>query len=287
MTILNKPELTENRIDDIRTVIEQNPDANRTKLSQIICKQWGWQTPKGQAKDIACRDMLRALDKAGVIVLPAPQKAPVRRGPILHLAHEMAPIECRLKELLPLDVQIADDKNTITEFKSFIDQFHYLGFNRTVGENLKYIVRSSNGNIVSCLLFGSAAWACRARDSHIGWDKKRRSESLHLLTNNVRFLIPQWVRVPYLASHVLSIVMRRISEDWSIAYGHPLLAVETFVDTSRFRGVCYRSANWIYVGRTTGRGRNGGHHNAVVPEKDIYLYPLDKEYCRKLRGDVQ
>jgi hypothetical protein len=230
--------------------------------------------------------MLRALDKAGVITLPAPQTTPVRRKPILHLTHEMAPIECPLKELLPLNVQIAGEKDTVTEFKSFIDQFHYLGFGRTVGENLKYVVHSNNGTVLSCLLFGSAAWACRARDLHIDWDKKRRSASLHLLTNNTRFLIPQWVRVPYLASHVLSLVMRRISEDWVFAYGHPLLAVETFVDTSRFRGVCYKAANWIHVGRTTGRGRDGGHHKAITTEKDVYIYPLAKGYNQKLRGDV-
>jgi hypothetical protein len=290
MATLFRPELTEERIEEVQEAIAQNPGLTRTQLSHLICELWDWRSPNGRHKDISCRDMLRGLDKAGKIKLPPPKKASLRSGQrnaIAHLAHDTSPIACRLNDLLPLQIQIAKGKEETAEFKSCIDQFHYLGFDRTVGENMKYILRANSGRAVSCLLFGSAAWSCRDRDMHIGWDKLHRRENLHLLTNNTRFLIPQWVRVPHLASHSLSLVLHRLSGDWEAAYGHPLLAVETFVDISRFRGVCYRAANFIYVGRTTGRGRDGGHHHAILPKKDIYLYPLDKQFRQKLRGETQ
>ena len=135
---------------------------------------------------------------------------------------------------------------------------------------------------MACLLFGSAAWSCRDRDIYIGWGKEQRRYNLNLVTNNVRFLVLPWVRVPHLASHILSLITKRISADWEQKYGHQVFLLETFVEVSRFRGTCYRAANWVCVGRTTGRGRDGGHHNAILPVKDIYLYPLDADYQSKL-----
>ena len=151
---------------------------------------------------------------------------------------------------------------------------------------MKYIVRSTAGSLLACMSFGSAAWSCRDRDRHIGWSKERRSEALHLLSNNQRFLVPGCIRVPCLASCALSLVARRISRDWEAKYGHPLLALETFVESpGRFKATAYRAANWGLVGRTAGRGRDGGHHEAMLPQKDIYMYPLARRHLEKLRGD--
>lgn len=288
--ITTKPVLTQDRINEIKTIIAENPQMGRSEISRQICRMWGWQSPTGVLKDIAARDMLRALDKAGKITLPPPM-GPVRkagnRTKIKHLEHNMNPIECPLADLLPINLETVNAGPILEEFKSYLDQFHYLGFDRTVGENMKYIVRDHSGRPLACLLFGSAAWSCGDRDRFIGWDKKMRSANLMWMTNNVRYLIFPWVRVQNLASHILAMVSRRISRDWEEKYGHGLVCLETFVESpARFRGTCYKAANWIKVGRTLGRGRDGGHHYAVMPEKDIYLYPLDKNYQQKLRGET-
>jgi len=289
MTIFYRPEMTETRIADIKAIIDENPSLSRTQLSKLICAIWDWRSPNGMPKDISCRDMLRALERKGLIQLPPPKPTPnlERRNQVLHLEHDMEPIECGLNDLLPLKVSLPKGKDDVAGFKSYLDQFHYLGCSGTVGENMKYVVYSHSGAVVACLLFGSAAWSCRDRDRYIGWDGVQRKAALHLLTNNSRFWIPQWVKVPCLASHTLAIILRRLSSDWEAVYGHGLAAVETFVDASRFRGVCYRAANWIHVGMTTGRGRDGGHHDAILSKKDIYLYPLVKDYREKLKSGAQ
>jgi hypothetical protein len=286
--MMTRPEMTETRIADLKAVIDENPSLSRTQLSKLICAMWDWRSPNGMPKDISCRDMLRALEGKGLIRLPPPKLTPnLTSRHVPHLEHDMTPVECSLDDLLPLKVCLPVGKDAVATFKSYLDQYHYLGFSVTVGENMKYVVYSRNGAVVACLLFGSAAWSCRDRDRFIGWDGAHRKAALHLLTNNTRFWIPQWVKVPCLASHTLSLILRRLSSDWEAAYGHSLAAVETFVDRSLFRGVCYRAANWIHVGTTTGRGRDGGHHDAILPQKDVYLYPLDKGYREKLKGGAE
>jgi hypothetical protein len=285
--MMTKPELTQERINEIQTLIANNPWMGRSEISRQICRIWEWQSPTGQLKDIAARDMLRALDKVGKITLPPP-KGSVRkagkRSHIKHLEHNMDPVECHLEDILPICLHTVTGAADLAEFKSLLDQFHYLGFDRTVGENIKYLAKDRYGRTLAILLFGSAAWSCGDRDHFIGWDKKQRSVNLMWMTNNVRFLIFPWIRIFNLASHVLALTARRISSDWKAKYGHGLVCLETFVD-ERFHGTAYKAANWIHVGKTLGRGRDGGHHYAIMPEKDIYLYPLDKDYREKLRGE--
>jgi hypothetical protein len=249
--------------------------------------------PDGKLKDISCRDMLRALDKAGRIKLPRKQKdsgmfsasdRPMQLAMPLFL-HETVPVEAPLRALLPLAVEKAEGKKQLDEFKSYIEQYHYLGFGRTVGENMKYTVRSADGTLLACLLFGSAAWSCRDRDEYIGWSKAGRKRNLQLMTNNTRFLILPRVKVPHLASRALSLVLHRLSSDWEEKYGHPIYCLETFVERGRFKGTCYKAANFICVGKTAGRGRDDIECKAKLPVKDIYLYPLHKKYrellCRE------
>ena len=287
MECLTRPKITEDRVEQIRNVIAENPDWNRTKISKHICRLWGWQSPSGYLKDISCRDMLRELDKAGRINLPAAQ-APSRTcgnsDKVNHLEHDTTLVGSKLAELRPLRISIVGAGKELELFKSLIDQYHYLGFDRAIGENMKYMIYSRDGKPLSCLLFGSAAWSCRERDSFIGWDKSERIRGLSLMTNNSRFLIAPWVNVKHLASHILSLITRRIAEDWQHKYGHPVYCLETYVEIGRFRGTCYRAANWIRVGSTTGRGRDGGHHNATLPIKDVYLYPLVTCFTEALLG---
>ena len=276
-----RPEITEERVEQIRSIIAENPEWNRTRISQHICRLWRWQNPNGDLKDISCRDMLRELDKAGRISLPEAQKPSRSHGSadmVRHFEHDTTPINAKLSQLRPLHISRMDSGKELALFKSYIDQYHYLGFDRTIGENMKYMVYSRDGKPLSCLLFGSAAWSCRERDGLIGWDKVQRIRGLSRMTNNQRFLIFEWVKVPHLASHILSLISHRIAGDWQDKYGHPVYCLETFVETGRFKGICYQAANWIRVGSTTGRGRDGGHKHAILPIKDIYLYPLVKNF---------
>lgn len=164
-------------------------------------------------------------------------------------------------------------------------QYHYLGFDRTVGRNMKYMVRDKEGRPVALLLYGAAAWKCKGRDDHIGWDPMRRQDNLQLIANNTRFLIPQWVRIPHLASYTLSRISKRISADWQVKYGHPLLCLETFVD-EQYEGTCYKAANWTYVGKTAGRGRDDFYNQRLLTVKSMYLYPLVKNYRKLLRSEA-
>jgi len=221
------------------------------------------------------------LEKAGHIHLPPHIKRLRKPGDakkIKHLVHDETPIVKKLGDLQPLNIEIVRAGKRMVEFKSYIDQYHYLGFDRFIGERMAYYVSGKNGEPLACLLFGSAAWSCRERDSFIGWNKDERAHSLYMLTNNTRFLIFPWVNVPHMASHILSLITKRISSDWELQYGHKLCLLETFVECDRFKGTCYQAANWMNVGQTTGRGRDGGHHNAILPKKNVYLYPLLKDY---------
>jgi hypothetical protein len=226
----NKPEITEERVREINSLIAQNPEWNRTRISKSLCELWDWKGANGQIKDIACRDMLRKLDGSGRIKLP-PVMAQSRKAgvkaKIVHQSHDTTTLECALGTLTPLEFEIVCGGEGLEEFKSLIDQYHYLGFDRTVGENMKYIVRSKDGAPLACLLFGSAAWACAGRDEYIGWDRRKRKEKLAYITNNSRFLIVPWVRVRHLASHILGQVARRVSGDWEARYGHDLFCLET------------------------------------------------------------
>ena len=285
--MLRRPEATDELIKYINDVITEHPDWNRSKISKYLCEQWDWRVPNGQLKDISCRDMLRALDKAGKIKLPKPMKTPRRIANnkkiyIQTFIHVETPIETKLSALQPLRIELIEEKWIVNEFKAYIDNFHYLGFDRTVGENMKYMVYSAQGRLLACSLFGSAAWSCRDRDAYIGWNPKSRKLNLQEMTNNVRYLVLPWVRVSDLASHTLSLISRRLSSDWEKKYGHPIFCLETFVERDRFRGTCYKAANWIRVGETVGRGRDATSKTASLPIKDIYLYPLNKKYRQLL-----
>ncbi|MDD4297634.1 MAG: DUF4338 domain-containing protein [Ruminiclostridium sp.] len=285
--MLRRPEITDDLIKQINNVINEHPDWHRTKISKYLCELWDWRMPNGQLKDISCRDMLRALNKAGKIVLPkairSSGNAPSKHKYSQTFLHDKTPIEAKLSALQPLQIKAVEEKQQVHDFKSYIEQYHYLGFDCTVGENMKYMVYGVDGRLLACLLFGSAAWSCHGRDAYIGWSQQSRKSNLQEMTNNVRYLVLPWVKVPHLASHILSLISRRLSSDWEKKYGHPIYCLETFVECDRFKGTCYKAANWICVGKTVGRGRDDINNKASLPIKHIYLYPLNKKY-RQLLG---
>jgi len=288
--MLYRPEITEELITQINTIINDNPTWHRTQISIHICEVWDWRSKDGKVKDIACRDMLRGLDKAGKIKLPEQKRTSRIVGntkPIQYMLHDTTPVEGFLSSLMPLRIETeVENLGLLNEYKFYIDMYHYLGFGHTVGENMKYMVYSKDNVLLACLLFGAAAWSCRERDEYIEWEPSVRKKNLQLMTNNTRFLILPWVNVPHLASHILSLVVKRVSSDWEKKYGHPIYCLETFVECERFKGTCYKAANWKYVGKTLGRGRNDIDNLYELPIKDIYLYPLHKNY-RNILGAVQ
>ena len=191
-------------------------------------------------------------------------------------------IEKSLKQMTPLSINIPKNSYEDNCVGYYLSRHHYLGFNRTVGENMKYLVRDCAGNDVACLLFGSAAWKTAPRDSFIGWDQETRKKKINYITNNTRFLILPHIRVPHLGSHILGCIMRRIQQDWINKYAHPIHMVETFVERSLFKGTCYKAANWVCIGQTKGRSRQDRYTKLSVPTKDIFLYPLTKDFRQAL-----
>lgn len=269
-------------------MIDANPVWGRTRLSAELCRQWGWQSPAGQLKDIACRELLRKLGESGRIALPEPsggRKKQRGMDKIRATPYMGGKIEKSLGELTPLSVGIVRGAEETRLFKSYIEQYHYLGYGRSVGENMRYIVRDKTGEPLAMLLYGSSAWVCKPRDEYIGWRDAARRENLVNTTNNTRFLILPWVRAPHLASHALSLAAKRISGDWVEKYGHPVAMLETYVERGRFAGTCYKAANWINVGVTAGLGRNSKNGKAALPLKDVYLCPLAKNARRILAGE--
>lgn len=271
----------------IGRLIEANPQWSRRRISEALAQQWDWRNGTGQLKDMAARTLLLKLHQRRLIRLPERRCAPPRRGPALSsegLDWRLPErVEVGLEQLLPLHIHLVRPKQPdYPLFERYLFQHHYLGYGGPVGENLGYLIRSRTAEALGCVLFGAAAWKCAPRDQWIGWSAQQRAQGLPFIANNSRFLILPWVEVKSLASHILGQIARRIEADWQGRYGHPLHLLETFVQQDRFQGTAYQAANWIHVGRTTGRTRQDRHNRVEAPYKEIYLYPLTGHVRRQL-----
>lgn len=286
-TIIQGRMLTAGDIVAVRELRVQNPSWSQYRLSRELAVRWDWRNGNGQIKDIACRSLLRKLAARGLIELPAPRVVSPNRFrhlPVKPVDHDTTPITEPLSSLQPLQLLDISLEAHSALFSWLLARYHYLSFKQPVGENMAYLAADRHGRPLACLLFGSVAWSCAVRDQHIGWNVKQRRERLHLLTNNHRFLILPWVQVPCLASHLLGMIARRLSQDWQAKYGHPILLLETFVDR-RFQGTCYRAANWLRLGQTTGRTRNDRHKCIEAPVKDVYVYAMHDLALPRLRDE--
>lgn len=284
--VLQGRELSDADLGLIRALLGEHPEWCRSRLSVELCERWNWRNAQGRIKDMAARTLLLKLERAGHVVLP-PRRAASPNGRRNQCAAVVEPapdpIRGGLRALQPLTVRVvAPGAEDLRLFNGLLACHHYLGHRNTVGENLRYLVRDQHGRPVACALFGSAAWTCAARDAFIGWGRPARERNLQRLTNNTRFLVLPWVEVPHLASHVLGLIGRRIRTDWQGNYGHPVEALETFVARDRFRGTCYQAANWLRLGATQGRSRNDRDHVIRTSIKDVYLYPLRKDFRQEL-----
>ncbi len=285
--VLQGRRITAPDIERVKALITLNPFWNRTRLSKELCALWDWRRDSGELKDIACRSLLRKLDSLGHICLPKglhQNDSPARRDKIEPLLHARTPIQCPLKVLYPINIQLVEKGYRLKLFKYLISAYHYLGWSGTVGENLKYLIYDAHDRVLGCMMWGACAWKVQRRDHYIGWDAQVRSRNLPFVVNNNRFLILPWVNVPHLASHILGKVCRRLSKDWQNKYYHPIYLAETFVERGRFKGTCYKASNWIHVGGTKGRGKLDIKQECLLPVKDIWLYPLENSFREKLCG---
>lgn len=279
--------LNEQDIVFVRNLISSHPTWSRRRLSLTLAEVWNARTASGQLRDMSVRNLLRKMERRNLIVLPPQRRPSIRRKPLnlLELFDTLPPLPLAkpLSELLPLQVEVmTPGHRSYGTFARYLACHHYLGYHGPVGENIGYHFRDCQGHDLACFLFSAAAWKTKPRDEFLGWDAATRIRRLSYITNNTRFLILPWVRVPHLASHLLGFIMRRLASDWETKYHHPVYAVETFVEHDRFRGTCYRAANWIYLGQTQGRSRQDRFHTLHRPIKDIYLYPLVTDFREKL-----
>jgi hypothetical protein len=283
---IRKRTITSADIDFIQNIIYQNWDKGRTQISKILCQEWNWVQPNGRLKDMACREILLTLYRKGLISYPPglhDGNNKKRNQSIPFVSTDSTPLIAKLSDLEPVELKLVRSTNLETLYNSLVQEHHYLGFRQIVGNHLKYMAYIGE-RPVACIGWGSAAWSVKSRESFIGWDKKTKENNLHLVANNTRFLILPWVSVKCLASKILALNAKRISNDWLDVYHHPLYLLETFVEQNRFKGTCYKAANWIKVGQTKGTAKRGHDHLAHGIIKDVLLYPLGKNFRQKLMG---
>jgi hypothetical protein len=239
---------------------------------------WQWKQANGALREMVCRGLMLALARAGHIELPETRfkvRNPLAERPRPEpVVPDNNPVRGPLSGLGSLTFQQVRRAPQEALFNSLLEQYHYLGYEQPVGEHLKYLV-SSRGQAIACLAWCSAPRHLASRDRFIGWDAETRKRNLHLLAYNTRFLILPWVQVPHLASHILGRMAKVVPVDWQQMYAHPVYWLETFIDPMRFKGTCYRAANWLALGRTTGRGHNAATHKATQPVKELFGYPLN------------
>lgn len=281
---------TAREINEIREVIATHRAKSRWFISREICRRWGWIQPNGVLKDMVCRGLLLRLDTQGLIELPPRRKKPPyllsqRRKPAV-VEVDQTPIIGNISDLRP--IELLQVRRTPLEkfYKGLIEQYHYLGYSRPVGEHLEYIA-ISHGRPVACLGWCSAPRHIGCRDRYIGWNQEQRKKNLCLIVINTRFLILPWVKVAHLASHLLGLSAKRVPQDWEKIYQHEVVWLETFVDPARgFQGTCYKAANWIYLGQTTGRGKDDHTNKVNRSLKAVFGYPLRRDFRQALYGEL-
>lgn len=270
-------------IELIGALIGQSPPPTRAQLSREICERLLWRRPDGKLKDMSCRVALLRMQADGLITLPPPRNA----KPPIYLARpeiEQAVFEPLLLppvELSHLNVEPVGRKRDSLLWNAYIQRHHYLGHQLMPGAQLRYFVRAA-GEVVALLSFGASAWKTQPRDEFIGWTREQRERNLHLIVNNARFLILPWIRCRNLASRILALMTRRLSDDWHARYGYRPVLLETFVEKPRFLGTCYKAANWQYLGDTKGRGKLDRLHRSAEPIKSVWVYPLVGDFRRQL-----
>lgn len=272
-------------IDWIRNYIASNPQCNRLQLSKIVCQKLQWLRPNGQLKDMSCRVAMLRMHRDAIICLPPPQRENTngkKRTKLSSASNPQFPITLPAGKLGKLLLQIVSTKKESSLWNELIQRYHYLGHKPLPGAQIRYLVYSNSVSILAALGFSAAAWKVASRDKFIGWSQKQRVSNLHLIVNNARFLILPWVSSKNLASRILSCAAKQLPTDWQKRYNYKPVLLETFVQKNRFKGTCYRAANWMLLGQTQGRGKLDRHHKHPLPCKDVFIYPIIKSFRQTL-----
>jgi hypothetical protein len=269
----------------INELVTRHAGESRRRLSARLCEAWQWRQSNGALRDMVARGLMLALWRAGHIELPQIRQRPLnplvaRVGPET-VDVERTPVCTSLRELGPIEFRQVRRAPEERLFNSLLHQHHYLGYTQPVGEHLKFMVYAGI-RPVALFAWSSAARHLGPRDRYLGWAPQLRHQNIRYLAYNTRYLIPGWVQVPHLASHLLSRMTRMLSTQWQTVYGHPVYFAETFVDTTRHRGTCYRAANWVFLGRTQGRGKDDLTHRPNRTVKDVLGLPLVGDFRERL-----
>lgn len=272
----------------IQAFIAAHPGASRRRLSEKLCEAWEWKQTNGALCSMVCRGLMLMLHRAGEIELPAVRQ--VSRNPFIRREKpqpapiDMTPLTGLLGQIQP--IALTQVRRTADEalFNSLMEHHHYLGYEQPVGEHLKYLVWAQ-GRPIACMAWSSAPRHLGSRDRYLGWSAEARRRNIRFIAYNTRFLILPWVQIPHLASHILGRMATALPHDWERLYGHPVYFAETFIDPGRFRGTCYRAANWKLLGLTTGRGKDDRTHRANRSVKEVLGYPLTRRF-RELLGQA-
>lgn len=271
----------------IRHIISDDPSRNRRAISKMVCAFLGWYKQDGRLKEMSCRVALLRMHRDGLIVLPPPQKKN-GNGKLSVKISTRSDAPCSslciaTNQFDQVQLDIVATRADSSLWNEYIARYHYLGYAPLPGAQMRFFVRQEQ-NILACLGFGASAWRVAPRDTFIGWSDGQRLRNLHLVVNNARFLILPWIASKNLASKILSLVAKKLPSEWKKRYGYTPLLLETFVESQRFKGTCYKAANWIHIGITKGRGKLDIKNEYKLPIKDIFLYPLQKNALSALRS---
>jgi hypothetical protein len=276
------------QLSEIAEITETFPKLSRTELANTICEIFSWKRPTGKLKSVECRQFLERLEDKAIIKLPACRKKYANKVKVRiersRKADLQPTVSTKLKHLWPIRLIKVDHQEQRQLWYEYVDRYHYLGYQLPFGAQLRYFIESgATGEILGCFQFSSPAWKMAPRDRWIGWTDEQRKVNLQKVINNSRFLIFPWVEVKNLASTALSLAVKSVLDDWQDAYGYRPVLMETLVDRKRFKGTCYKAANWIHVGKTTGRGRmDRDHTRDGAAIKEIYVYPLSSRFRQEL-----
>ena len=253
---------------------------NRAKISRIVCKKLKWLKADGKLKEMSCRVALLRMEKDGWFTLPPPQKGNGNQTKYRHsnrMGNSHVPIVKSAGNIGSLRIEAVQTKEESELWNEMIHRWHYLGFKKLVGAQIRYLIKSDHG-LLGALSFSASAWNVQPREDFIGWNSEVRKENLHLIVNNSRFLILPWIKSKNLASKILAITTRQMPDNWEDRYHYRPVLIETFVEKKRFAGTCYKASNWLYLGETKGRGKLGDCSKLHSNIKYIYVCPLSKNF---------
>jgi hypothetical protein len=269
----------------IRELLAIRPALGRVALSRRLCQDLGWLNALGQPKEMSARVALLRMEKDGLISLPAPRTRNgrgQRRFALTAASDPGQPVPGPVRALEPLRFQRVNGGKQSGLWNELIARYHYLGYRPLSGAQMRYLVWSGDARLLAALGFGASAWQVQARDRYIGWTDRQRRAGLHRVVNNARFLILPWVQCHGLASRILSGILQPLRTDWRLRYGYQPVLLETFVQIPRFTGTAYRAANWLRLGQTRGRGKLEKQHLQIAPLKDVWVYPLHRDFRKTL-----